>query len=118
MGKLVPADPGSRVTFHYKYNDGTAKYDQTVALNGVVVSSLSTSSGKAQGWGTAVECQGAACGTVPAHQYVGTTLVMNVADPNYYKTKGVTGATGNMVTKDGGKTWTIDTISIQSHTYT
>ena len=118
MGKAVPADPGSKVTFHYKYNDATKKYDQTVALNGVVVSSLSTDSGKAQGWGTAVECQQAACGTAPAHQYINTKLVMDVADPRYDRTKGVTGATGNMVTKDGGKTWTIDTISIQSYTYT
>ncbi|OAG11751.1 uncharacterized protein CC84DRAFT_48667 [Paraphaeosphaeria sporulosa] len=118
MGKFVTADPGSSVTFHYKYNDGTAKYDQTVSLDGTVVSTLSTDSGKAQGWGTAVECQQAACGTVPAHKYVDTTLIMDVADPNYEQTKGVTGATGDLVTADGGKTWTIETISIESHTYT
>jgi hypothetical protein len=118
MGKYVTAEPGSSVTFHYKYNDATAKYDQTVSVDGTVVSSLSTDSGKAQGWGTAVECQQAACGTVPAHKYIDTKLIMDVADPNYIKTKGVTGATGDMKTADGGKTWTIDTISIESHTYT
>lgn len=50
------------------FNDDTSKYDQTVFLNGKQVSTLSTSSGQAQGWGTAVECQAQACtGTALAH---------------------------------------------------
>ncbi|KAF2439480.1 hypothetical protein P171DRAFT_422043 [Karstenula rhodostoma CBS 690.94] len=118
MGGFVTASPGSSVTFHYKYNDATAEYDQTVAVDGTVVSTISTDSGKALGFGTAVECQQAACGTVPAHKYVDTTLIMDVADPHYDQTRGVTGATGDMVTADGGKTWTIKTIGIEPHTYT
>lgn len=141
MGAPVPAAPGAKVTMHCKlncpfpshflpirplcvltlldkYNDATAKYDQTVSLNGKVVSKLSTDSGKAQGWGTAVECQSAACGTAPAHRYLDTTIIMDKADPNYIKTKGTTGATGDMVTKDGGKTWTVAVITINAHTYT
>ncbi|RMY12608.1 hypothetical protein D0868_02480 [Hortaea werneckii] len=129
MGDAVAAEPGSSVTFHYKYNDDTSKYDQTVSLNGEVVSRLSTSSGKAQGWGTAVECQQSACGKVPSHQYVNTKcvcetsatdpaqFVMDVADPSYIDTLGTTGASGDMVTDDNGKTWTIDTINIESYTY-
>ena len=118
-----------------KYNDDTSKYDQTVSLNGKVVSKISTgmmsghrynvisrtdcplASGHAQGWGTAIECQQAACGFIASHKYVDTKLIMDVADPDYDQTKGTTGATGDMVTTDGGKTWTIDTISIDSHTY-
>jgi hypothetical protein len=38
-----------------------------VYLNSVVVSTLSTSDGKAEGWGSAVECASNNCGTVPAH---------------------------------------------------
>ncbi|RMY56099.1 hypothetical protein D0865_03822 [Hortaea werneckii] len=122
-------------TLENKYNDDTSKYDQTVSLNGEVVSRLSTSSGKAQGWGTAVECQQSACGTVPSHQYVDTKasptvlsmcnssgtnpaqFIMNVADPSYIDTLGTTGASGDMVTDDNGKTWTIDTINIESYTF-
>jgi len=100
------------------YNDKTTAYDQTVSLNGKAVSTLSTKDGKAQGWGTAIECQQAACGTIGAHQYLDTTILMDVADPNYSKTLGKTGASGDLVTKDGGKTWTVATISIQGHTYT
>ncbi|KAI7083419.1 hypothetical protein KC356_g7574 [Hortaea werneckii] len=113
MGEAVAAEPGSSVTFHYKYNGQTSQYDQTVSLNGEVVSRLSTSNGKAQGWGTAIECQQSACGTVPSHQY----LIMDVADPSYVETLGTTGASGDMVTDDNGKTWTIDTINIESYTY-
>ncbi|KAI7262357.1 hypothetical protein KC345_g9452 [Hortaea werneckii] len=107
MGEAVAAEPGSSVTFHYKYNDQTSQYDQTVSLNGEAVSRLSTSSGRAQGWGTAIECQQSACGT----------LTMDVADPRYIETLGTTGATGDMVTDDNGKTWTIDTVNIESYTY-
>ncbi|KAG8630369.1 hypothetical protein KVT40_001988 [Elsinoe batatas] len=117
-GTAVPASAGSKMTMHYKYNDSTLKYDQTVSLNGAVVSRLSTTSGKALGWGTAVECQSSACGTAPAHKYIDTKLVMDKADPNYVRTKGTTGAKGNMVTADGGKTWTIAEIAIEAHTYT
>ncbi|KAI5361684.1 hypothetical protein Slin14017_G084170 [Septoria linicola] len=117
MGEYVVAEEGARVGFYYEYNDSTKEYDQTVSVNGKVVSKISTSSGVAQGWGTAVECQSAACGTVPAHKYVDTTLTMDVADPDYDQTKGTTGATGEMVTADGGKTWTIAEIAIESHTY-
>ncbi|RMY69809.1 hypothetical protein D0863_06208 [Hortaea werneckii] len=122
-------------TLENKYNDDTSKYDQTVSLNGQVVSRLSTSSGKAQGWGTAIECQQSACGKVPSHQYVDTKasptvlsmcnssgtnpaqFIMDVADPSYIDTLGTTGASGDMVTNDNGKTWTIDTINIESYTY-
>jgi hypothetical protein len=148
MGKAVSAGAGAQVTmkceflipslsrylvdtFPDKYNDSTKKYDQTVYVNGAVVSTLSTgklsivsqfpctqlrhiaASGVAQGWGTAAECQAAACGTYAAHEYINTKIIMDVADPNYARTKGTTGASGDLVTADGGKTWTVRSIKIQ-----
>lgn len=50
-----------------KFDDSTGNYTQTVLVNGNQVSTLSTSSGHAQGWGSAVECAAEDCGTVPAH---------------------------------------------------
>jgi hypothetical protein len=50
-----------------KYDDTTGNYTQTVLVNGNTVSTLSTSDGHAQGWGSAVECAETNCGTVPAH---------------------------------------------------
>jgi len=78
----------------------------------------SSASGHAQGWGTAIECQTAACGYIAGHKYVNTKLIMDVADPTYDQTKATTNATGDMVTTDGGKTWNVATIVIGSFTYT
>lgn len=50
-----------------KYDDASGNYTQTVSIDGTVVSTLSTASGKAQGWGTAVECQDECSGIVNAH---------------------------------------------------
>lgn len=57
----------TKATFTDKYDDSTGNYTQTVLVNGNTVSTLSTSDGHAQGWGSAVECAETNCGTVPAH---------------------------------------------------
>ncbi|RAL03278.1 uncharacterized protein BO80DRAFT_402271 [Aspergillus ibericus CBS 121593] len=118
-GTEVPASAGDKLTMHYKYNDSTGKYDQTVSINGKVVSTLSTSSGEAQGWGTAVECQDDAChSTVAAHQYLETTIILNAEDSTFGNTLAINEATSSgLTTSDNGKTWTVSTININSHTY-
>ncbi|KAG4422991.1 hypothetical protein IFR04_003903 [Cadophora malorum] len=116
-GTPFRAKPGDSVTYDYKYNDATANFDQTVSVNGAVVSTLSTASGHGAGWGTAMECQSVNCGTVPEHHYLNTTILMDVADPNYGRNLGLNGATGNLVTADGGKTWTVADITIKQYTY-
>ena len=62
---------------------------------------------------TAMECQQAECGTVPEHHYLDTTIVMNTPDPNHSRTVALNGAMGNLVTADGGKTWTAADITIE-----
>ncbi|KAL4876198.1 hypothetical protein BJY04DRAFT_223282 [Aspergillus karnatakaensis] len=118
-GEQVPANPGDGVTMHYVYNDSTGEYDQTVSINGEVVSTLSTSSGQAQGWGTAVECQDDAChSTALAHQYTDTTIILDSADESFGNTLAINEATSSgLTTSDGGKTWTVQTIDVQAHTY-
>ena len=122
-----------------KYNDATAKYDQTVSINGSPISTLSTGtyialylstnsmltnirypidSGHALGWGTAIECQVEACGTVPQHKYINTTLIMFAQDPGYIDTLVLNNAEGDLNTSDGGRTWTVDTITIDEFTFT
>lgn len=134
-----------------KYKDDTSKFDQTVSINGEVVSTLSTSkcfrlqswsstdesvgSGQAQGWGTAVECQAEACdGTAAAHgesiyiqivqrmliglEYLDTTIILNAADSSFGDTLAINEATSSgLKTNDNGKTWTVSSIKVQSHTY-
>ncbi|KNG89079.1 hypothetical protein ANOM_003427 [Aspergillus nomiae NRRL 13137] len=118
-GKQVPASAGDKLVMHYKYNDSTGKYDQTVSINGEVVSSLSTSSGQAQGWGTAVEAQdNASKSTVAAHQYLDTTIILDSADLTFRDTLGLTDADSTgLTTSDNGKTWKVTTINIHEHSF-
>ncbi|KAE8353200.1 hypothetical protein BDV28DRAFT_148323 [Aspergillus coremiiformis] len=112
------AKAGDKITMHYKYDDSTGNYTQTVLLNGRSVSTLSTSDGHAQGWGSAVECAATDCGSIGAHTWTDTKIILNVADPNYIRTlrKGQ-GVTGDMTTSDGGKTWTVSTIHIPQYSF-
>ncbi|KAE8132385.1 hypothetical protein BDV38DRAFT_297042 [Aspergillus pseudotamarii] len=118
-GKQVPASAGDKLVMHYKYNDSTGKYDQTVTINGKVVSSLSTNSGQAQGWGTAVEAQdNASKSTVAAHQYLDTTIILDAADLTFRDTLGLTDADSTgLATSDNGKTWKVATINIHEHSF-
>lgn len=95
-----------------EYSDSTGNYTQTVLLNGKVVSTLSTSDGKAEGWGSAVECADETCGTVPAHQWINCSIILDSADTAYSNTLALgTDVQGSMTSEDG-ITWTIGTISI------
>ncbi|RBR04094.1 uncharacterized protein FIESC28_11632 [Fusarium coffeatum] len=117
--RKIPASPGARMTIHYVYNDATQQYDQSVALDGTVVSTLSTTSGHAEGWGTAVECQEAACvGTMDAHDYLDTTIILDQADPTFGNTLGMNEATSSgLSSPDGGKTWAVSKISHKAFTF-
>ncbi|KAH7128104.1 hypothetical protein B0J11DRAFT_566788 [Dendryphion nanum] len=113
-----PAKPNDQITMHYKYDDKTGNYTQTVSLNGQQKHTLSTKDGHAMGWGSAVECAENNCGTVPAHSWVNTTITLNTPDPNYIRTMGKgQGVTGDMSTSDGGKTWKVSTIKIPQFTF-
>ncbi|KAF2162456.1 hypothetical protein M409DRAFT_27080 [Zasmidium cellare ATCC 36951] len=110
---------GDHVQFHYIYNSGTGNYTQYLSQNGNVVSTLSTSDGQAQGWGTATECADDNCGTFPAHQWINTVITLSSADPGYGSTQGQSGGTTNsgFTTSDGGVSWEVSTINIPSFTY-
>ncbi|ODM19701.1 hypothetical protein SI65_04687 [Aspergillus cristatus] len=118
QGDSSTASAGDRVTMHYKFDDNSGNYTQTVSVNGKTVSTLSTSDGKAQGWGSSVECAEDNCGTVGAHSWTDTKIILDTADPDYINTvaKGE-GVTGDMTTSDGGKTWTVTTIKIPQFSF-
>ncbi|KAF9887947.1 hypothetical protein FE257_009469 [Aspergillus nanangensis] len=119
QGESSAAKAGDKVTMHYKFDDASGNYTQTVSVNGNTVSTLSTSDGQAQGWGSAVECAESNCGTVGAHSWSDTQIILDVADPDYINTMGkAEGVTGDMTTSDGGKTWVVSTIDIPEFTFT
>ncbi|KXH61969.1 hypothetical protein CSAL01_00975 [Colletotrichum salicis] len=116
------ASEGDRITMHYKFDDASQNYTQTVSINDKVVATLSTKDGEAQGWGSAVECAAEDCGTVGAHSlptaWINTKIILDKADANYINTMGKgNGVTGDMSTSDGGKTWTVTTIDIPEFTF-
>ncbi|KAG8160683.1 hypothetical protein KVR01_008947 [Diaporthe batatas] len=101
-----------------EYDDNSGNYTQTVLLNGEVVSTLSTSDGKAQGWGSAVECAAEDCGTVPAHTWLNCSIILDSADMAYSNTLALgTDVEGSMTSEDG-ITWTIGTINIPGWSFT
>ena len=99
-----------------KYNEASGNTTQTVSVEGRVVSTLSTRSGKAIGFGTAEEAQNAFKGVVYEHSYVNTTVVLAAADAQFASTLGKTGATGTLVTKDN-KTFKVDKITIAEYSF-
>ncbi|KAK7733607.1 hypothetical protein SLS57_000622 [Botryosphaeria dothidea] len=107
-----------KITMHYKFDDASGNYTQLVSINGKQVAELSTKDGQAQGWGSAVECAEDNCGTVGAHSWTDTKIILDSADPDYINTVGKgEGVTGEMSTSDGGKTWTVTTIEIPEFTF-
>ena len=101
-----------------KFDDASGNYTQTVSINGEAVATLSTNSGHAEGWGSAVECAEENCGTVGAHRWTDTRIILDSADPAYDATLGKgSGVTGEMSTSDGGVTWDVTTIEIPAFTF-
>ncbi|KAK7402697.1 hypothetical protein QQX98_011561 [Neonectria punicea] len=118
QGDSSTAVAGDEVTMHYKFDDASGNYTQIVSVNGQQVSTLSTSDGHAQGFGSSVECAEENCGTVPAHKWLNTKIILDVADPDYINTFGkAEGVTGDMSTSDGGLTWTFTEMSIPEFTF-
>ncbi|KAF5021630.1 hypothetical protein F66182_6330 [Fusarium sp. NRRL 66182] len=114
----TPAKAGDRITMHYKFDDSTNEYVQYVSINGKQVSTLSTPSGHAMGFGSSVECGAEDCGTIGAHKWVDTKIILDSADPNYDQTFGKgEGVTGELTTEDGGKTWVGSDFEIPEHTF-
>ncbi|KAH0264858.1 hypothetical protein KCU91_g11790, partial [Aureobasidium melanogenum] len=107
---------GEWCAFANKYDEASGNTTQTVSVEGKIVSTLSTKSGKAIGFGTAEEAQNEFKGVVYEHSYINTTVVLAAADAHFASTLGKTGATGNLVTKDN-KTFKVDKITIAEYSF-
>lgn len=101
-----------------EYSDTTGNYTQTVYLNGAVISTLSTSDGKAEGWGSAIECADESCGTVPAHKWINASIILDGADKAYSDTLALGTDVEASMSSEDGITWTIGTISIPGWNFT
>lgn len=51
-------------------------------------------------------------------EYLDTTIILDAADSSFGNTLAINEATSSgLKTTDNGKTWTVSTIKVQSHTY-
>lgn len=124
VGDLTTADANSDngIRLNYTLADkSTWLWTQTMedAVTGTLLSSFQRNSGPMLGWGTALECNdyddGTACTGTPDEQiYADSTIILEEADENFIDTMAVGSGVTNtdMVTADGGKTWTIEKITI------
>lgn len=123
MGDLTTADTdySDGIVINYTLTDTSAyTWTQTMsnAKTGTVLSSFTKDSGPMLGWGTALECDDyndvACSGTIATQTYANSTITLAAADPTFSDTLGAgTGVTyTDMVTADGGLTWTISEIVI------
>lgn len=56
--------------------------------------------------------------TLSETEYTSTTILLDAEDNSFGDTLGLNEATSSgLTTSDNGKTWTVDTININEHTY-
>ncbi|PNS21824.1 DNA topoisomerase 2 [Sphaceloma murrayae] len=119
VGDLKTVDTAfeNGIVFNYTLVDRASwTWNQTMrdAKTGALLATFAKASGPMLGWGTAIECNEGCTGTVSEQIYQDSKIVLEQADPNFVNTLGVSQGTthSDMVTTDGGKTWTIEKINI------
>lgn len=116
---MVDYENGIKLNYTLADRD-TWLWTQTMedAVTGTLLSTFDRKSGPMLGWGTALECndyKGVTCTGTPEEQiYADSTIILEEADADFVNTlvtdAGVTYT--DMATADGGKTWTIEKITI------
>lgn len=118
-GPSAPVSGDQKITITYTRNtndNGTYTWTQLVTdtATGEELSTLDSDSGDMTGWGTGTECNDQCVGTTSPQVYSNTKIVLESEDPEFSSTavpgEGVTAS--DMVTDDGGKTWTIKEINL------
>ncbi|KAF2663632.1 hypothetical protein BT63DRAFT_460747 [Microthyrium microscopicum] len=118
-GKGVPINENTDLLIAYKYDETTKQFAQTLTIDGKEVSRQSIAVGKGNRFNTAVEVQYGFSGTVLQHTYKNNTFKFAAADPGFPKSIMKAGGTtySPPASADGGKTWTVDLITIPDSSY-
>ncbi|PYH42915.1 uncharacterized protein BP01DRAFT_359137 [Aspergillus saccharolyticus JOP 1030-1] len=114
-GSPVSGDDQVRIEYNLLSDDNTWVQTVTNAVTGAALSNYSYPAGPYMtGYGTGTECDDDCTGTVAAQFYLNTTITLREADTTF----GDTIATGagatytGLSSSEGGKVWTIATISV------
>lgn len=128
VGDLTTADVNyeNGIKLNYTLADKeTWLWVQTMedAVTGELLSTFNKTSGSMLGWGTAIELDDytagvEAVGTISPQYYINSTIILEAADPDFIDTLGAGEGVvhTDMLTADGGITWTIANISIPAMT--
>ncbi|KAF4218765.1 hypothetical protein CNMCM8980_005007 [Aspergillus fumigatiaffinis] len=116
-GDASPVSGTDQVRIEYTLLDDQDTWVQNVtnAQTGKVLSTFSHKSGPYMtGYGTGTECNGGCTGTVAEQKYLNTKITLASADTTFGNTiASAAGATySGLSSSEGGKVWTIETITI------
>ncbi|EIW86095.1 hypothetical protein CONPUDRAFT_114224 [Coniophora puteana RWD-64-598 SS2] len=115
-GAYVPVSEGDMLDMDFNYDDSTGTTVQNVYRDGQLLSTFTSSSGRPYAWNIAVECQDNVSGNMPAHTYHNTQIMLGAADPDWGSTLSKTGTSDSgLLTPDGGLTWIVDTVNVDSY---
>ena len=112
---------GDLLVMDYTYDEKTKNTTQTITLSstGKEISRLSAATGPGYRLEDSIECHGHYNGATPAHTYLNTTISLVQPNPSFGKSLQTTGSTPkNVSSADGGKTWFIPKIDIDTSTCT
>ncbi|KFY45609.1 hypothetical protein V494_00863 [Pseudogymnoascus sp. VKM F-4513 (FW-928)] len=110
-----------QVKIEYTLESNQQTWTQTVtnAVTGALLSTYAYDSGPyMRGYGTGTECNDGCSGTIAPQTYSNTVITLAEADTTFGDTLGVSGGTTytGLVSSEGGKVWSIETISIPAMT--
>ncbi|RLL95616.1 hypothetical protein CFD26_105813 [Aspergillus turcosus] len=116
-GTASPVSGTDQVRIEYILLDDQETWVQNVtnAQTGKMLSTFSHKSGPyMRGYGTGTECDGGCTGTVAEQKYLNTKITLASADPTFGNTiASAAGATySGLSSSEGGKVWTIESITI------
>ncbi|KAH2896452.1 hypothetical protein KXV75_002065 [Aspergillus fumigatus] len=116
-GDASPVSGTDQVRIEYTLLDDQETWVQNVtnAQTGKVLSTFSHKSGPYMtGYGTGTECDGGCTGTVAEQKYLNTKITLASADTTFGNTiASAAGATySGLSSSEGGKVWTIESITI------
>ncbi|EIW86114.1 hypothetical protein CONPUDRAFT_44252, partial [Coniophora puteana RWD-64-598 SS2] len=115
-GAYVPVIEGDMLDMDFNYDDSTGTTVQNVYRDGQLLSTFTSTSGRPYAWNIAVECQDNVSGNMPAHTYRSTQIVLGAADPDWGSTLYKAGTSdSSLSTPDGGLTWVVDTVNVDSY---
>ncbi|KAK0446973.1 uncharacterized protein EV420DRAFT_1483875 [Desarmillaria tabescens] len=119
-GDSVPVDANTPVTINYKYDESTESYTQKVTVDGELISTITTSDGKAIGWVRwfhLPRTEDACNGTSTTHTYTNTTIVLAEADSSFGSTLAINLVTASELTSEDNITWTVESISVPEYSW-